>query len=386
MDRNRVWADINLDHIRENLSNMYKNLAEGTKICAVIKADAYGHGAVPITRMLEDVPYIWGYAAATFDEAMELRENGLKKPILVLGYTFPEHYRDMVRYEIRPAIFGYQMAEEFSKAAAAEGKDAPVHIAVDTGMSRIGFQVEKDAVDAVQRIFQLPGLVPEGIFTHFARSDERDKTSAREQLDLFRQMIRALSDAGVTFAIHHAANSAAILELPESCMDMVRAGITMYGLWPSDEIDRSFPLRRALSLKSRVVYVKTLPAGRAVSYGGTFVTEEDTVVATIPVGYADGIPRSLSNCGYVLIHGHKAPVIGRICMDQMMVDVTGIEDVRTGDVVTLIGTDGDREITLDELGDLSGRFNYEFVCGLGNRIPRVYYSGGQKVAEKDYYR
>ena len=385
MEYNRVWAEIDLDAIHHNLEAMHENLKPDTKICAVIKTDAYGHGALEIARSLEEIDYVAGYATATVDEAMELRENGVRKPILVLGYTFEDSYEDMVRFDIRPTIFRLDMAKAFSDAACRLGKKAPVHIKIDTGMSRIGFQVEKASVEEILEIFKLDNLVPEGIFTHFARSDESDKTSAREQYELFRQMIHALEERGLSFQIHHCANSAAILELPETDLEMVRAGITLYGLWPSEEMDHSFPLEPALSLHSRIVHIKTLPAGRSVSYGGTFVTTEDTLVATIPVGYGDGYPRGLSSKGYVLIHGQKAPILGRVCMDQMMVDITGIDGVKILDSVTLIGRDMDREISMEELGELSGRFNYEFSCDLGNRIPRIYFRNGQEVARKHYF-
>ncbi|MDD6352552.1 MAG: alanine racemase [Lachnospiraceae bacterium] len=385
MDYNRVWAEINLDNIRDNLEAMHQNLPKETKIMAVVKTDAYGHGAVEIAHMLESVDYVFGYAAATVDEAMELRKHRIKKPILVLGFTFPEEYSLMIENDIRPTIFRYDMAKEFSDAAVALNKTAPVHIKIDTGMGRIGFLANEASVEEIKKISKLPNIEFEGIFTHFARSDEKDKSHAEEQLRLFNQMIDALSKDGVHFQIHHCANSAAILELPDASMDMVRAGITLYGLWPSEEMNRSFPLKPALSLYSRIVHIKELPAGCPVSYGGTFVTKAPTRVATIPVGYGDGYSRGLSNRGFVLIHGKKAPILGRVCMDQMMVDVTSIPEAKLMDKVTLVGRDEDQAISLEELGDLSGRFNYEFACCLGNRIPRIYYLNGKEVARKHYF-
>lgn len=385
MDYNRVWAEIDLDCILHNLENMYNNIDKKADILAVIKTDAYGHGAVPIARMLEKVPYVAGYACATVDEAMELRENGIMKPVLILGYVFPDEYPVMIRNDIRPTIFRYDMAKAFSDAAGSAGINAPVHIAIDTGMSRIGFQADEQSIDEIIKIKALPGIVLEGIFTHFARADEQDKTSARAQEDLFRDVIDKLNRRGVSFKYHHCANSAAILELPGTSMELVRAGITMYGLWPSNEVDHSFPLSSAMSLKSHIVHLKTLPAGRAISYGGTYVTDRYTTVATVPVGYGDGYARTLSNKSSVIIRGKKAPVIGRICMDQMMVDVSDIPGVSTYDTVTLIGRDGDESITLEELGDLSGRFNYEFACCLGNRIPRIYKKDGKVIERKHYY-
>lgn len=334
--------------------------------------------------MLEEVPYVFGYAAATVDEALDLRAADVKKPILILGYTFEDTYEDMILNNIRPTFFTYHDAQRFSDIAERLGKIAPIHLAIDTGMGRIGFQMNRKAVDEIKEISKLPAVKLEGVFTHFARADEMDKTATKEQYDLFMQMIHELENNGVTFEIHHCANSAAILEFPDANLEMVRAGITMYGLWPSEEMDHSFPLEPALSLYTHIVHIKDVDAGTTVSYGGTFVAEEPMRIATIPVGYADGYARSLSGCGYVLIRGHKAPILGRVCMDQFMVDVTNIPDAEVLDKVTLIGTDGEHKITLDKLGDLSHRFNYEFVCDLGIRIPRVYFKNGKVVAEKDY--
>ena len=385
MDLNRVWAEINLDAVMHNLEAMHENLNDDTKIMAVVKTDAYGHGAVEIASMLEEIPYVFGYATATVDEAFELRSHHIKKPILVLGYTFRESYDEMVKKDIRPTIFTREMAEEFDEAARQNGKKAPIHIGIDTGMSRIGFQAERQALEDITDISKMKNLELEGIFTHFARADEADKSNARVQLELFLQVIHELEKKQVYFKIRHCANSASILELPEAKLDMVRAGITLYGLWPSDEMDHSFSLEPVLSLYSHVVHVKTLDAGRAISYGGTYVTDQKQVIATIPVGYGDGYARHLSNCGYVLIHGQKAPIVGRVCMDQFMVDVTGIENVKPRDKVVLVGKDGSLCITLEELGELSGRFNYEFACVLGRRIPRIFIRNEKRIALEQFF-
>ena len=249
-------------------------------------------------------------------------------------------------------------------------------------MSRIGFQVTEAEADVVKEISKLNNIEIEGIFTHFARCDERDKSHAIQQQELFEKMLGFLQDRGVEYTYSHSANSAAILEFDRAHAKLVRAGVTLYGMWPSDEIDTSFPLKSIMEIKSHVVHVKDLEPGRAISYGGTFVVEKPMRVATIPVGYGDGYPRSLSNKGYVLIHGEKAPILGRVCMDQFMVDVTDIPNVSVLDEVTIIGRDGDLEITFEELGELSNRFNYELACGLGNRrIPHIYYKDGAKVDE-----
>ena len=368
----RITAYIHMDHIAQNFESMKKRIKSGTKMVAVIKTDGYGHGAVPIAKLAEPCDYIWGFAVAAVSEGMELRAAGITKPILVLGYTFEEDYAQMIEHGIRPSVFTMEMAEAFASKAASMHVDAPVHIAVDTGMSRIGVKDDGEGARLVDRISRLDGLRIEGIFTHFARADERDKSSARAQMDRFSAFCEELNGRGVTGFLRHCSNSAGIMELPEANMDMVRASITIYGIYPSDEMDRdALPLCPAMELKSHVVYVKTISPGTPVSYGGTFVAQKPMKLATVPVGYGDGYPRSLSNKGYVLIHGQKARITGRVCMDQFMVDVTDM-DVAVMDEVTLLGRDKDAEITVDELGILSGRFPYEFVCDIGKRVPRVY--------------
>ena len=374
----RVWAEVDLDAIWENMVHMKENIAEKTKILAVIKTDGYGHGGVPIAKMLEQLDFMFGYAAATYEEAHVLREAGVKKPILILGYTFPYCYEELIREEIRPAVYRRDTVEELVAAAAKVGQKAKVHIKVDTGMGRIGITPDEEGLEFVRFLMGHPELEVEGIFTHFAKSDEEDKTSAYHQLALFQNFIdRIQTELGLTIPVKHCSNSAAILEMPQANMDMVRAGITTYGLYPSEEVSKDIvPLRAAMSLYSHIVYCKTIHAGQSVSYGGLFTAQKDTRVATIPVGYGDGYPRSLSGKGYVLIRGKKAPILGRVCMDQFMVDISEIPGVMEGDKVTLLGVDGTERITAEELGELSGRFNYEFVCDLGKRIPRVYRQHG----------
>lgn len=382
----RVHAEIDLDAILHNLDAMHEIISEDTKIMAVIKADGYGHGAVEIAEAIDALPYVSSYAVATVEEGIILRNHGITKPILILGYVFPEQYEDMIRAGIRPTVFTREMAEELSHAAERLSIDCPIHFAIDTGMSRIGYQVTEAAAEEMAQLAALPHIIVEGIFTHFARADEADKASARKQLALFRQMISMLEERGIKIPIKHCSNSAGIVDLPEANMDLVRAGITMYGLWPSDEVDKSrIDLWPALSLVTHVAYVKELAAGREISYGGTYKTEEKRMIATIPVGYADGYARGLSNKGEVLIHGRRAPIRGRVCMDQFMVDVTDIPDVKCGDRVVLIGTDGTEQITMEEVGERSGRFNYEFVCDLGKRIPRVYLHRGRVIGTRDHF-
>ena len=383
----RVWAEVDLDAIWENMVHMKENIAENTKILAVIKTDGYGHGGVPIAKMLEQLDFMFGYAAATYEEAHVLREAGVKKPILILGYTFPYCYEELIREEIRPAVYRRDTVEELATAAAKVGKKAKVHIKVDTGMGRIGITPDEEGLEFVRFLIEHPELEVEGIFTHFAKSDEADKTSANHQLELFQNFIDKIqTELGITIPVKHCSNSAAILEMPQANMDMVRAGITTYGLYPSEEVSKDIvPLRAAMSLYSHIVYCKTIHAGQSVSYGGLFTATKDTRVATIPVGYGDGYPRSLSGKGYVLIHGKKAPILGRVCMDQFMVDISEIPEAMEGDKVTLLGMDGTERITAEELGELSGRFNYEFVCDLGKRIPRVYIQHGEITEVRDYF-
>ena len=383
----RVWAEVDLDAIWENMVHMKENIAENTKILAVIKTDGYGHGGVPIAKMLEQLDFMFGYAAATYEEAHVLREAGVKKPILILGYTFPYCYEELIREKIRPAVYRRDTVEGLVAAAAKVGQKAKVHIKVDTGMGRIGITPDEEGLEFVRFLMGHTELEVEGIFTHFAKSDEEDKTSAYHQLALFQNFIdRIQTELGLTIPVKHCSNSAAILEMPQANMDMVRAGITTYGLYPSEEVSKDIvPLRAAMSLYSHIVYCKTIHAGQSVSYGGLFTAQKDTRVATIPVGYGDGYPRSLSGRGYVLIRGKKAPILGRVCMDQFMVDISEIPGVMEGDKVTLLGVDGTERITAEELGELSGRFNYEFVCDLGKRIPRVYRQHGEITEVRDYF-
>lgn len=368
----RVFAKIDLGAVRNNFLAMKEKLRDGTKIIAVVKADGYGHGAVPIARMAEPWDFIWGFAAATVEEAVELRLAGIKKPILILGCVFEEDYEKLTAYGIRPTVFQLSAARELSKTAVRTGTSLPVHLAVDTGMSRIGFADTEESVKEIEEMAKLPGLVLEGIFTHFARADEKDKSDAVSQLNRYLRFISLLQEAGISIPLRHCSNSAGILEMPEANMDAVRAGISMYGIYPSDEMDRNrIRLEPAMELKSHIVYIKEVPAGVPVSYGGTFVTDRPTRIATIPVGYADGYPRSLSSRGCVLIRGKRAPIIGRICMDQFMADVTDIPAEEL-DEVTLMGRDGEEFLSVDELGALSGRFPYEFVCDVSKRVPRIY--------------
>ncbi len=380
----RVYADIDLDAIYENVKNAKALLKKDTKMMAIVKADGYGHGAVEVARQIDEL--VDAYGVAILEEGIELRKAGFTKPILILGYTPKPLYPAMIRYDIATAVFTMEMAKEISDTAVAMHKNANIHIKLDTGMSRIGFAITKESKEIIEQIAKLPGIEIKGCFSHFARMDEKDKTKANEQFAKFTKMVNALEKDGVDLGIRHISNSAGIMEAPEVQMDMVRNGICLYGLYPSEEVQKErLPLKPAMGLKAYVSYVKTLEPGVEIGYGGTYTTTKKTRVATIPVGYADGYSRCLSGKGSVLIHGKKAPILGRVCMDQFMVDVTDIDNVCVGDRVTLFGKDGDSCITIEEISAMAHSFNYEFVCDIGKRIPRVYYRHGKVIETKDYY-
>lgn len=374
----RVRADVDLDAIHHNLSLAKSVINKDTQLMAVIKADGYGHGANQIAKYCDDV--IDRYAVAIPEEGIDLRKAGFTKPINLLGYTHPTQYEDVINYDLIPAIFTLDMAKTLSQKALSMNKTVKIHIKLDTGMSRIGFADNEKSVDVIKEISLLPNLEVDGIFSHFARADEKDKSVARSQFERFTNFVNKLKSKGLEIPNCHISNSAAIMELSDMNLQIVRSGIITYGLYPSEEMDKeNFKIIPAMELKSQVSFVKTLKAGTPVGYGGTYVTDKETVIATIPVGYADGYPRSLSNKGRVIIKGQSAPIVGRVCMDQFMVDVTCIEGVKQGDEVTLMGKEGEEFISCEELSGLAGSFNYEFVCDISKRVPRVYYKDGKIV-------
>ena len=381
----RVYATVNLDAVASNMRSMRDNLPASTLIMGSVKADGYGHGSVPVAKTIE--PYVFGYAVATIDEGIILRRHGINKTILILGVTHESRYEDLLRYDIRTAMFQYEKAKKLSDLALKQGKKAVVHLALDTGMSRIGMKADREHAKEAAAIAALEGIEVEGLFTHFARADETDKSAYEEQYRRYKEFLGYLKELGVKIPIRHCSNSAGIVESLESNhMDMVRAGIAIYGMYPSDEVDHnSVILTPAMEIKSCITYIKEIEAGTAVSYGGTFVADHTMKVATIPVGYGDGYVRSLSGKGDVLIHGKRAAILGRICMDQFMVDVTDIPDVQEDDEVTLLGSDGAECITMEELAEKSGGFHYEMICDIGKRIPRVYLKDGKVVGTKDYF-
>ena len=380
MDFDSTRVKIDLDAIASNMDAIREKA--GVPVMAVVKADAYGHGAVQVARLLQDKCAF--FCVSSILEAMELRQAGLSTPILILGHTPADAFPTAIREGIRPTIYRMEDALALSKAAQFLELPARFHFAVDTGMSRIGFQVNEEDADICARIASLPGLFAEGLFSHFATADCADLSRAEQQAERFAEFDGMLRRRGVKVPIRHLNNSAGLMNFATP-YEMVRSGIITYGMYPSDEVDPGLlALRPALQWLSRVTHVKTLPAGREISYGGTYVTKADTVVATIPVGYADGYRRNLSGKFYVLIHGQKAPILGRICMDQMMVDVTHIPGVQVGDRVTLVGIDGEEAITMEQISAQADSFNYEFVCGISRRVPRLYVQGGKTIHTVHY--
>ena len=380
MHFDNTYVKIDLDIIRSNFEAV--RAKAGVPVMAIVKADAYGHGAVQVARLLEGSCAFFGVSSML--EALELRQAGLKTPILILGHTPVTAFPLAIREGIRPTVFHYEDALSLSAAAAEVGLEAPFHFAVDTGMSRIGFQATEADADICAAIAALPGLKPEGIFSHFATADCADLSRSREQARKYDAFCAMLEARGVHVPIRHLNNSAGLMNFDEH-YEMVRSGIVTYGLYPSEEVSPALlPLEPALTWHSRVTHVKVLEPGREISYGGTYVTDRPTVVATIPVGYADGYRRSLSGKFYVLIHGKRAPILGRICMDQMMVDVTDIPGVALNDKVVLVGRDGDEVITMEAIAAAADSFNYEFVCGISRRVPRLYRRDGHTVHSVHY--
>ncbi len=376
----RIYAEINLDAICKNVNETKKKVGNNVDVLAIIKADAYGHGALRVARALTEID-INNFGVATAEEAIQLRKHGIDANILLLDYAFEESYTELIENNITSTVFEYEHAKKLNDIAGILGKKADIHIKLDTGMGRIGFIPSDESFLLIKKIYELENVTVSGIYTHFACADMTDKTMTYRQIELFDNFCEKLENGGINIPVKHLCNSAGIMEFSSAYANMVRNGIITYGLYPSDEVNKNeIALSPAMSIKSHVVYVKEVDENFTVSYGATYVTDGRTKIATIPIGYADGYPRSLSNKGRVLINGKSAPIIGRVCMDQMMVDVTEIDDVKQGDVVTIVGTDGNETITVEELSAMSGSFNYEFVCNVNKRVPRVYIKNG-KVSE-----
>lgn len=382
----RGYAQVDLDAIKSNIENMKKNIACETKMMLIVKADGYGHGATTIAKEFEYIDYIWGFGVATLDEGIVLRNAGIKKPILILGCVFPEQYGEVLQHDIRINIYNEEMAIEIASLAKMAQKTVHAHIKIDSGMSRLGFLCDEEAIDTIERISKLEYLQMEGIFTHLSKADEEDKTYTNYQFEQFMYVIEALEKKGVCFQMKHASNSAGIFDHPECNLDMVRAGISLYGLYPSEEVQKDrVPLKPALSFVSAIASVKEFAAGTKISYGGTFEAKHKMRVATVPIGYADGYARTLSNKAYVLIEGKKAPILGRICMDQFMVDISEIPTAEFMTKVVLIGESKGEKLPVEVLSEISDKFNYEFVCGINKRIPRIYIKNGVIEDQIDYF-
>jgi|AntRauTorckE6833_2_1112554.scaffolds.fasta_scaffold08254_3 alanine racemase len=365
-----VWAEVNLDNIKFNLKQVKKNIPENTKIMAVVKADGYGHGVIPVAQAVLEAGAD-RLAVALPEEGKQLRENGFKLPIQILGEVLNNQIPILIENDLIPTISKIDTVERLNELAAKKDINKKIHVKIDTGMGRIGVFPD-DAVDFIKKVNSFKNIDIEGIMTHFAKADEKDKSYTYKQWERFKSVIDELKEVDIEIPIKQAANSATIIDLPEFALNMVRPGIMMYGLRPSHEVDESFKLKPALSWKAKIVYLKEVPPGTGISYGATYITKKKAKIATIPMGYADGFSRLLSNKGEVLINGKRAPIRGRVCMDQFMVDITDIDNVNIGDEVVLIGKQGTEEITATEMADLIGTINYEITCDISKRVPRVY--------------
>lgn len=375
---NRVYAQIDLDAMRSNVSQAMNRMSPA-KVMAIIKADAYGHGAIRAAKALDEIG-VYAYGVASADEAIQLRKAGVEKPLMILGFAFEESIDDMINNNIILSVFDLQTAKLINKHAALLKKTALIHIKVDTGMGRIGIEPTEESVEIIKEINELENIKIDGMFTHFACADSKNKTSVNRQIERFTDFVNLVKAAKIELPLVHCYNSAGIVDLNKADFNMVRCGIITYGLEPSDEVSKTnIKLKKVMSIISHVSQVKKVDEGFSVSYGSTYVTNKKTVIATVPVGYGDGYPRSLSNKGRVIINGGYAKIIGRVCMDQFMIDVTNL-NVKQGDKVILMGTDGANTITAEEIGETSGRFNYELVCDINKRVPRVYIENGEVVA------
>lgn len=368
----RCCVKVNLDAISHNLAEIKSGLNDGVKLMAVVKADAYGHGSAMVTKHIEDrVDY---FAVACLDEALALRENGITKPILILSYTHTSFVKDLIENDIAATVYDYNEAQVFSSAALEFGKQLTVHIAVDTGMGRIGVQADDGGAETVRKICSLEGLYVEGLFSHYACADCADKTSAREQTVLFDNFIASLEDKSVNIPIKHICNSAGSMEM-DNQYDMCRIGVSLYGFFPSEEVDKSkLNLKPAMKVVSHIVHIKDVPAGFKIGYGHTYTTPSPKRIATVSIGYADGYNRAYTGVGYVLVNGQKAPVVGKVCMDLIMIDITGIDDVEIDTEVVILGKSCEAVITAEELGAMINSFNYEVVCTFMPRAKRIYFT------------
>ncbi len=379
----RTFAEIDIDAMYHNLDEIKKQVGGKTMICAVVKADGYGHGAVTVAELLAD--NVDFFAVASADEAMELRNSGIENNILVLSYTHSDDYEELISSNVRLTVFNKNRARKISEVAKKLGKTAKLHIAIDTGMTRIGFFPTNESAEAIKEISSLPNIELEGIFSHYACADMEDKSVSDKQTELFRNFISDCEKEGIYFPIQHICNSAGISEFNEH-FDMVRMGIALYGMYPSDEVDKDrISLIPAMTYKSHIISIKDVEPDTGISYGHTYTTTEKRRIATVSAGYADGYPRALSGCGRVIVNGSYAPIVGRVCMDMFMIDVTDIECEVTDEVI-LFGSDGKLSVSVEEIGEKSKSFNYEVICGVSRRIPRVYKKDGKIIKTVNYLR
>ena len=385
----RTWAVIDLDAIAHNVRTIQSSLQPGCRVMAIVKADAYGHGAGYVSRTLRDAGVTW-FGVSNLEEALQIREAGIAQSILILGYTPPCEAARLAEYAITQTVFDADYAAQLSQAALAAGVNIRVHVKIDTGMSRLGFLCQnKDdipaAVQTLETVCRLPGLIPEGIFTHFASADEQDDGGyTKKQFDCFMALIEAMKERGVHFALRHCCNSAGTLRYPEMHLDLVRPGLILYGLAPDDWMRSFLPLEPAMTLKTVVSMVKSVPGGTSVSYGRIFTTADTTRLATVPIGYADGYPRAMSGKAYMLLGGKRVPVVGRVCMDQCVLDVTDIEDVHEGMTVTVFGCDDEACIPVEEYSAWCSTINYETICLIGKRVPRIFYHNNREIGQLNY--
>ncbi len=382
---NRSWAEVDLDNIAHNALEIRRITNRRTEIMGVVKADAYGHGVMEVTRALLDNG-VSRLAVSMLDEAIQLRKNGIDVPVLILSYTDPVRAEEIIENDVTQTVFSRDLADALSSAAVRLGKSVRIHIKIDTGMTRVGFMPGYSAVKEVIEISKLPGIIIEGLFTHFASADEADKSYTYMQFERFMSISSELTRIGIHIPVRHVANSAAVMEFPEMHLDMVRPGIILYGMYPSQQVDKTkIDLKPAMTLKSNVILVKRVETGTAVSYGRIFTTGRESIIATIPIGYADGYARTLGNRASVLINGETAPIVGRVCMDQCMVDVTDLSNkVSVGDEVVLFGRQGGRDIRAEDIAAMTGTINYEVVCLIGKRVPRFYLQGGRILNVLNY--
>ena len=381
----RTWAEIDLDAAAHNIREIRRITDPKAKIMAVVKADGYGNGYLQMANTFLDNGADM-LAVALLQEGIQLRKSGITAPVLILGTCLSDMLEGLVEYDITPNVYSYDTALKISQIAKLKGKTVKIHVKLDTGMSRIGYLVNEETyeavIDEIVKISKLPNIEIEGIFSHFSTSDEVDGSYTKLQFERFMRVCDGLKDRGLTIPLRHICNSAGIMMYPKMHLDMVRPGVILYGMYPSDDVDKSrLPLIPVMTLKSVITNIKTAESGRGVSYGKEFVTEKPTKIATVPAGYADGYLRGIAKGGSILVNGEKAPIIGRICMDQCMIDVTNVHNISIGDEVTLFGKD---TITIDDIARQLHTINYEVSCTVSRRVPRVYVKNGEAVEIKDY--